>query len=153
MRRRDFLTLLGGAATRWPLAARAQQGGRVRRVGVLFAIAEGDAEGQRRAAAIQQGLEQRGWTIGGNARIDYRWAAGDLERLRAHAAELVAQKPDVIMAGGTDPLAALTIPVVFVQAIDPVGGGYVASLARPGGNMTGFTSFDYGLALADEVIE
>jgi ABC-type uncharacterized transport system substrate-binding protein len=151
MKRRAFITLLGGAAA-WPLAAQAQQqADRVRRVGVLFAINEGDPEGQRRAAAIRQGLEQRGWSAGGSVQFDYRWAAGDMERLRPHAAELVALKPDVIMAGGTDPLSALrretsTIPIVFVQAIDPVGAGYVASLARPGGNMTGFTSFNYELA-------
>jgi putative ABC transport system substrate-binding protein len=151
MRRREFITLLGGAAAAWPLGTHAQQGERMRRVGVLVPTAESDAEGQSRASAIQQGLEQRGWIVGGNVQIDYRWAAGDMDRLRNLAAELVASKPDVIVASATNPTAALhrattTIPIVFVQVIDPVGGGYVESLAHPGGNITGFSMFEYGIA-------
>jgi putative tryptophan/tyrosine transport system substrate-binding protein len=150
MRRRDFITLLGGAAA-WPLAARAQQGERVRRIGVLMNLASDDAEGQARLTAFAQGLQQVGWTDGRNARIEYRWAVGDAERIRKQAAELVTLAPDVILASGVPVVTALlqatrTVPIVFAQIVDPVGSGLVASLARPGGNLTGFTVFEYGMS-------
>jgi putative tryptophan/tyrosine transport system substrate-binding protein len=136
MRRRDFVTMLGGAAT-WPLAARAQQPGRVRRIGVLMSTAADDAQGQARSVAFVQGLQQLGWEVGGNIQIDYRWGAGDTERFRKYAAELVALGPDVILGTAASIVAALqqvsrTIPIVFVSTIDPVGAGLVTSLARPG---------------------
>ena len=150
MRRRAFISLLGGAAT-WPLAARAQQGESMRRIGVLMSTSADDPEGQARLAAFQQGLQQSGWTIGRNVRIDSRWPAGDSERLRRYAAELVALSPDVILATGSaaaGPLlqATRTIPVVFVIVPDPVGAGFVNSLSRPGGNATGFIQFEYGIS-------
>jgi putative tryptophan/tyrosine transport system substrate-binding protein len=149
MKRREFITLLGGAAT-WPLAARAQQSDRVRRIAVLMNVADDDAEGQSRLTAFVQGLQELGWTDGRNARIEYRWAAGDPERIRKYVADLVALAPDVILATGTAvatplALATRTVPIVFAQVIDPVGSGLVASLARPGGNATGFTVFEYGV--------
>lgn len=148
MKRREFITLLGGAAVAWPLAAHAQQPERVRRIGVLMGLAENDPEGQARIAAFRQGLEQLRWTDGRNARIDYRWAAGEGNRAVTYAAELVALSPDVIFAGAVSALAPLqsatkTIPIVFAQVSDPVGGGFVVSLARPGGNITGFTQYEY----------
>jgi putative ABC transport system substrate-binding protein len=151
MRRREFITLLGGAATGWPLAARAQQSERMRRIGVLMLQGADDPDGPRRVAALLQGLQQLGWTDGRNLRIDMRWGAGDAARSRRYAAELVALAPDVIMAAGSSAVSALqeatrTIPVVFVNVSDPVGAGYVASLARPGGNATGFTFVEYGMA-------
>jgi putative ABC transport system substrate-binding protein len=151
MRRRDFITLFGGAAVAWPLAARAQQGERVRRVGVLMNFSADDREGQARLAAFQQGLQQLGWIDGGNARIDVRWGAGDAERFRTYAAELVALAPDVILAAAGSTVSALlqatrTVPIVFAQTPDPVGAGYVESLARPGGNVTGFTPFEYAMS-------
>jgi ABC-type uncharacterized transport system substrate-binding protein len=144
VRRREFITLIGGAAAAWPLAARAQQADRVRRIGVLFGIAENDPEGRNRLDAFRQELEKLGWVAGQNVQVDYRWAGGDLERLRAQAAELVRLKPDVLVAGATLSLVALQqatrdIPIVFAQVTDPVGAGFVTSLARPGGNITGFT--------------
>ena len=144
MRRREFITLLGGAAATWPLAARAQQGERVRRIGVLLNLAENDPEGQARLGAFLQGLQQLGWTIGRNVQIEYRWGAGDPDRTRRYAAELVALAPDVILAAGGSAVGSLlqatrTVPIVFTQTLDPVGGGFVDSLARPGGNATGFT--------------
>jgi putative tryptophan/tyrosine transport system substrate-binding protein len=150
MNRRDFIALLGGATT-WPLAARAQQAERIRSVGVLMSLVEDDPEGQARVAAFRQGLQQLGWTDGRNLRIDTRWAAGDADRIRRYAAELVALTPDVILAIGaavTGPLRQTTraVPIVFVNVSDPVGAGFVASLARPGGNATGFTIFEYGMA-------
>jgi len=150
MKRREFITLLGGAAA-WPLAARAQQGERVRRIGVLTAFTADDVESQARIAAFQQGLQKLGWTDGGNVRIDIRWAAGDVDLFRRYAAELFALAPDVILANGALALrplqqASRTVPIVFVNVPDPVGAGFVASLARPGGNSTGFTSFEYSLA-------
>jgi putative tryptophan/tyrosine transport system substrate-binding protein len=150
MRRRTFITLLGGAAA-WPLAARAQQGERMRRIGVLMNVAADDPESQTRIAAFQQSLQQLGWTDGGNVRIEIRWGAGDVERIRRHATELVALTPDVILATGAPVTAALqqatgSTPIVFVQVIDPVGAGFVESLARPGGNTTGFTVFEYGMS-------
>jgi putative tryptophan/tyrosine transport system substrate-binding protein len=151
MKRRDFITLLGGAATAWPLAARAQQGESMRRIGVLMSTSADDPEGQARLAAFQQGLQQFGWTIGRNVRIDSRWPAGDSERFRRYAAELVALSPDVILATGSaaaGPLlqATRTVPVVFVIVPDPVGAGFVNSLSRPGGNATGFIQFEYGIS-------
>jgi ABC-type uncharacterized transport system substrate-binding protein len=148
--RRDFITLLGGAAA-WPLAARAQQGERMRRIRVLMNLAADDPEGQARITAFAQGLQETGWIIGRNVRIDYRWSEGAVERHRQHAAELIALAPDVILAATSLSVAALqqvsrTIPIVFVQVIDPVSGGFVDSLARPGGNATGFTVFEYGIS-------
>src|SRR5271167_4920256 len=151
MRRREFIALLGGTAAAWPLAARAQQADRVRRVGVLMSRAAGDPEEQARFAGFLQGLQKLGWTDGRNVRIDYRWAAAEADRSRTYAAELVALAPDVILASGSTSVAALlqttrTVPIVFVNVIDPVGAGYVARLARPGGNATGFTAFEYSLS-------
>ena len=150
MKRREFVTLLGGTAATWPLAARAQQTVLMRRVGVHMNVAEGDAESKPLVAAFVEGLAEFGWVVGRNVQIDYRWTGGDAERIRRTAAELVALAPDVILAsGGTHvgPLQQLTssIPIVFVLVADPVGAGFVASLARPGGNATGFTVFDYGI--------
>jgi putative tryptophan/tyrosine transport system substrate-binding protein len=150
MRRREFITLLGGAAA-WPLAARAQQPERMRRIGVLIALAADDPESQRRLTAFAQGLQELGWTDGRNIRIETRWTAGDTDRMRRHAAELVALAPDVILASGGTVVGALleasrTTPIVFTLTVDPVGAGHVASLARPGGNATGFTGYEYGLA-------
>ena len=153
MRRRDFITLLGGAAAAaWPLAARTQEGERMRRMGVLMNSPKDDSEGQARFEAFLQGLQQLGWTDGRNVRIDIRWgAATDIDRHRKHAAELVALAPDVILATTTPSTAVLqqatrTIPMVFAMAVDPVGSGLVESLARPGGNTTGFMQFEYSLS-------
>ena len=151
MKRREFITLAGGAAAAWPLAARAQQAERVRRIGVLITFAESDPEGQARLAAFREGLQKLGWIEGRNLRIDYRWGGGDAGRLRAAAAELIGMTLDVILGGAVTALAALqqatrTVPIVFVGVTDPVGGGFVASLARPGGNATGFTQFEYGIS-------
>jgi putative ABC transport system substrate-binding protein len=150
MRRREFVTLLGGAAAAWPLAVRAQQRERVRRVGVFMPGVADDPEFQARNAAFLQGLGELGWSVGRNLRIDYRWGRGDTERYRAYAAELVALAPDVILALGTSTVTALlrtsrSVPIVFANVIDPVGGGLVASLARPGGNATGFISFEFSM--------
>jgi putative tryptophan/tyrosine transport system substrate-binding protein len=151
LKRREFITLLGGAAAAWPLAARAQQGERMRRIGVLMATAADEPESQARLSAFLQALQQLGWTDGRNLRIEYRWSAGDAARLRRDAAELVALAPDVVLAGvGATPTALLeasrTVPIVFAQSIDPVGSGLVESLARPGGNGTGFIQFEYSLS-------
>ena len=151
MRRREFITLLGGAAAAWPLAGRAQQPEQMRRIGVLMGLAADDQEAQARLTAVVQGLEQLGWTAGHNVQIDYRWGGGDVDRYRRHAAELVALAPDVIVASGggvVGPLrqATRSIPIVFTQVSDPVGAGFVDSLARPGGNATGFTQFEYGIS-------
>ena len=150
IRRRKFLATLGGAAT-WPLAARAQQPERMRRIGVLLPYAADDREGQTRLAAFQQALAELGWSDGGNVRIETRWGAGDPDRYRQYAAELVALAPDVVVAVTTAVAAALqretrSVPIVFAGAVDPVGAGVVASLARPGGNTTGFTTFEYGIS-------
>src|SRR5215470_15765087 len=148
IRRRQFIVTLGGAAA-WPLAAYAQQSERVRRIGVLMNTASDDAEGQARIAAFLQGLQQLGWTVGHNVRIDYRWGSDDAERHRRGAAELVALGSDIILASGTPSVAALRqatdrIPVVFAQVGDPVAQGFVESLARPAGNITGFTNVEFG---------
>ena len=150
MRRREFITLLGGAAATWPLAARAQQE-RMRRIGVLVNFAADDPLGQARHGAFLQGLQQAGWTIGRNVQVETRWGPGDADRLRTHAAELAALAPDVILATGNAGVAPMlqatrSVPIVFVIVPDPVGAGFVDSLARPGGNATGFTSFEYGLS-------
>src|SRR6187455_390905 len=152
MRRRDFIGGLGGAAATWPLAARAQQGERARRIGVLVASPANDAEWQARVAAFKEGLAQLGWTEGRNVRIDTRWATTNADDLRKHAAELAASTPDVLVgASGTTTAAALLqatriVPIVFAIVVDPVGAGFVASLARPSGNATGFTMFEYGMS-------
>jgi putative ABC transport system substrate-binding protein len=152
MRRREFMTLLGSAAAAWPLAARAQQGNRIRRIGLLLSsLAADDPESQARATAFVQGLQELGWTDGRNMRIDYRWGLGEADRLRKSAAELVALAPDAILAGGNPALAALqqatrALPIVFANVNDPVGNGLVTSLARPGGNATGFMSVEFGLS-------
>jgi putative tryptophan/tyrosine transport system substrate-binding protein len=149
MNRRTLVTLLGGAAA-WPLAARAQQAERLRRIGVLMASTADDPEYQPRMRAFQQGLALMGWTEGRNVRVDTRWAGTNADDIRKHAVELAALAPDVILAGsGTTTVAPLlqatrTVPIVFVVVIDPVGAGFVASLARPGGNTTGFLMFEYG---------
>jgi putative tryptophan/tyrosine transport system substrate-binding protein len=148
MRRREFITLLGSAAA-WPLAARAQQGERMRRIGVLMNLSEDDPEAQRLVATFREGLAQLGWTEGRNLRIDYRWSAGDIERIRRYAAELVALGPDAILAYSGSVMGPLqqvssTVPIVFVEVIDPVGAGFVTSLARPGGNATGL--FEFGIS-------
>ena len=150
MTRREFITLLGGAAAAWPLAARAQQRERVRRVGMLTNLAADDPEATARVAAFAQAMQELGWTVGRNLQIDYRWGQHDPDRLRKYAAELVALAPEVIVANATPSTAALqqatrSVPVVFVNQVDPVGAGFVESLARPGGNVTGFTNFEYGL--------
>jgi putative tryptophan/tyrosine transport system substrate-binding protein len=150
MRRRDFITLLGTAVA-WPVAARAQQREQMRRIGVLMNLGSDDAEGQARNAAFLQGLQELGWTVGRNVRIEYRWGAGDAELFRRHGLELVALAPDVILAGGGAVVPSLlqatrTIPIVFTLTPDPVGAGFVESLARPGGNATGFTIFEYGIS-------
>src|SRR5262249_36657833 len=150
LKRREFIALLGGAVA-WPLAAHAQQGDRVRRIGVLLPAAADDAEFQTQMGAFQQGLALLGWTIGRNVRIDTRWATPNAAEIRRHAAELVALAPDVILATGTstvEPLlqATRTVPIVFPAIGDPVGAGFVDSLARPGGNATGFMSYEYSLS-------
>jgi putative ABC transport system substrate-binding protein len=151
MRRREFVTLLGGAAAAWPLAARAQQPERMRRIGILLPAAADDTEFQTRIGAFLQGLQQLGWTIGRNVRIDTRWAGANAVEVRKHAAELAALAPEVILAYGSSALGPLlqatrTVPIVFAGVADPVGAGFVDSLARPGGNATGFMSYEYGLS-------
>src|SRR5262249_39965943 len=150
VRRRDFITLLGGAAS-WPLAARAQQGERMRRIGMLAAIAADEPEAQARNASFLQGLGELGWTVGRNVRIDYRWSADNADDIRRYATELVALVPDVILATSGATVGALqqasrSVPIVFAGTIDPVGSGFVDGLARPGGNTTGFLLFEYSLS-------
>jgi putative ABC transport system substrate-binding protein len=150
IRRREFITLLGGAAVAWPSAARAQTE-RMRRIGMLMSLAEDDSEDRPRRAAFQQSLRELGWSEGGNLRIDYRWFGGDPVRARAMAKELVDLQPDLIVATATSGLTALAlqmraIPIVFVAVSDPVGQGFVESLARPGGNATGLTFFEFSVA-------
>jgi putative ABC transport system substrate-binding protein len=149
MKRRDFITLIGGAAA-WPLAARAQQE-RMRRIGVLLPAAADDAEFQTRVGAFLQGLQELGWTIGRNVRVDTRWATSNAASIRKHAAELAALAPDAILAFGASTVGPLlqetrTVPIVFPVVGDPVAAGFVESLARPGGNATGFMTFEYGMA-------
>ncbi len=149
MRRREFITLLGGALA-FPLAARAQQAGRMRRIAVMMNNAEGDPEGEARAAALRQGLQELGWTEGQNLRVDWLWSGGDVARIRAYAAELAGAAPDLIIANGRVNLDAVkegvrAIPIVFVMVNDPVGQGFISNLARPGGNITGFTFVEYSM--------
>ena len=151
MKRREFITLIGGAAASWPLAARAQQVGGMRRIGVLMHSRADEAEAQARLLAFLQGLADAGWAVGRNLRIDYRWSVGNQARLQRDAAELIALNPEVILAGVGATIATLlqatrTVPIVFAQGIDPVGNSYVESLARPGGNSTGFMQFEYSLS-------
>jgi len=151
VKRREFITLLGGAAVAWPITAHAQQAERIRRIGVLMDLAENDPEGQARLAAVAQGLQQSGWTVGQNVRVDYRWSGGNADNIRKYAAELVALAPDVILAHSSQAVAPLlqvtrTVPIVFTAVSDPVGAGYVDSLARPGGNATGFLVWEYSIA-------
>jgi putative ABC transport system substrate-binding protein len=150
MRRREFISLSTAAAVSWPLGARAQQAERMRRTGVLMPFASDDPTAQSRVAAFRDGLQQLGWTEGRNIRIDFRWATGDASQISRYAAELVALAPDVILAAASPSVAALqqatrTLPIVFVQVADPVGSGFVTSLAEPGGNATGFTLYEYGM--------
>jgi putative ABC transport system substrate-binding protein len=151
MRRRDFWGLLGWVAAGWSLSAHAQQGERMRRIGVLMNTAADNSQGQAGVTAFQQVLEQLGWIGGRNVQIDTRWGANDVDRNRRYAAELVALAPDILLASGTVSVAALQqatriIPIVFVQVSDPVGAGVVDTLARPGGNVTGFMNFEYTLS-------
>jgi putative tryptophan/tyrosine transport system substrate-binding protein len=151
MRRREFITLLGGVAAAWPLAARAQQGERIRRIGILLPAAADDTQYQTWVGAFLQELAQSGWNIGHNVRIDTRWATGNADAVRRHAAELAALAPDVILAPGASTVGPLlqvtrTVPIVFSIVADPVGAGFVDSLARPGGNATGFMAFEYSIS-------
>jgi ABC-type uncharacterized transport system substrate-binding protein len=151
MKRREFITLLGGAAVGWPPAARAQPTDQKRRVGVLMHMSENHAEGQARLAAFREGLQELGWIDGRNLRLEVRWSVGDVERIRRFAAELVALRADVIFASASNTVAALqkatrTVPIVFAAVIDPIGAGFVESMARPGGNSTGFVAFEYAIA-------
>jgi putative ABC transport system substrate-binding protein len=148
--RRKFITLIGGAAV-WPFAVRAQQPGQARRIGVLMNLGADDSEGQARLAAFLQGLQEVGWAVGRNARIDIRWGAGDPEQIRKYVREVIALAPDVILASTNEVMVPLrqatrNIPIVFAAVTDPVAAGLVESLARPGGNATGFTSADYGMS-------
>jgi putative ABC transport system substrate-binding protein len=150
MRRREFITLLGGAAA-WPLAARAEQAEQVRRIGVLSFSSMQDLATQARFAALQQGLQQLGWTDGHNLRIDYRWAAGDADNLHRYAGELVKLEPDAIVANGSAAVALLlqatrAVPIVFTDVPDPIGAGFVDGMAKPGHNVTGFMLFEYGMS-------
>jgi putative ABC transport system substrate-binding protein len=150
MRRRDFIKVIAGSAAAWPLAAHAQQPERMRRIGVLMGPAADEPEAQARIAALLQGLQQLGWAVGRNVRVDIRWAAGKAEDSRRYAAELVSLASDVIVANGSMSMVPLlqatrSVPIVFVVVPDPVGAGNVDSLARPGGNATGFMSFEYGM--------
>jgi len=151
MRRRDFIKLMGVSGVAWPAIARAQQPDRIRRIGVILSYGEDDPEARPRIAALVQRLQELGWTDGGNIHIDYRYTRGDAERTRKYAAELIALAPDVIVAGNTSTVGALqqatpTVPIVFAGVVDPVGAGFVESLAHPGANITGFTQFEYGLS-------
>ena len=150
LKRREFIALLGGAAA-WPLPARAEQGERLRRIGVLMSFAADDPLAPPLVSALAQGLQERGWSVGGNVRIDYRWGANNLDLFRKYAAELVALAPDVVVGTAASIVASLqqasrTVPIVFVTTIDPVGSGLVASLARPGGNATGFLAYEFSIA-------
>src|SRR5262249_50479233 len=151
MRRREFITLLGGSAAAWPLAARAQQPARMRRIGVLMAYTENDREYRSHLAAFREELQKLGWSEGRNVQFDYRWAALDPEVMRRFARELIALQPDVILSSSSPTTASLlaethSIPVIFANIVDPVGSGLAASLSRPGGNATGFMLFEASLA-------
>jgi putative ABC transport system substrate-binding protein len=151
MRRRDFLKVIAGSTAAWPIVAHAQHPERVRQIVVILNQAENDPEGQSRLATFQQGLQSLGWIIGRNVQIDIRWGAADTANSRRYAAEIVALAPDVIVTSASAATAAVqeatrTLPIVFVNVSDPVGAGYVASLARPGGNVTGFTFIEYGMS-------
>jgi putative tryptophan/tyrosine transport system substrate-binding protein len=151
IRRREFITMLGGAPVVWPLAAGAQQNERMRRIGVLMNLAADDPEGRARVAALLEGLRELGWTDGKNVRIDTRWAAAKADRYRTYAEELVALAPDAIVTATTPGAAAMqqatrTVPIIFVIVLDPVAAGFVSNLARPGGNITGFALYDYGIS-------
>jgi putative tryptophan/tyrosine transport system substrate-binding protein len=151
VRRRQFITLIGGAAVAWPLAARAQQPERMRRIGVLIGLAESDPEAQAWAAAFREGLQKLGWAEGRNIRIDTRWASSDMESMQRYAKELVALQPDLILSTNTPTTASLlqqtrTIPIIFANVSDPVGSGFVANLPRPGGNVTGYINIEASLA-------
>jgi putative ABC transport system substrate-binding protein len=151
VRRREFITLLGGATVAWPVGARAQQPARIRRIAILTPFSANDAEGNARLTAFAQGLAQSGWTVGQNVRIDYRWGDGKADTMRKYAAELVALGPDVILAYSSAAVAPLleatrTIPIVFAGIADPVAAGYVENLARPGGNATGFAVYEYSIS-------
>jgi putative ABC transport system substrate-binding protein len=150
MKRREFIAGLGSAAA-WPLAARAQQGEQMRRIGVLMNLAADDPEGQARVGAFMHGLQETGWSLGRNIQIDYRWGVGDADLYRRNATELVALAPDVILASGTAAAAAVqrvsrTVPIVFASAVDPVGRGVLANMARPDRNATGFMIYEYALS-------
>jgi putative ABC transport system substrate-binding protein len=150
MKQREFIALIGGAAA-WPLAARAQQPERMRRIGMLMSLTPDDPDGRARSDAFLQGLQRSGWIDGRNIQIDHRWGGGDADNFRKYAAELVALAPDALLASGTVTVAPLLqatrkVPIVFVQVADPVGAGFVNSLARPGGNVTGFALFEYGIS-------
>jgi putative ABC transport system substrate-binding protein len=149
--RRELLAALGSAAAAWPRAARAQQGDRMRRIGVLMSAVEGDQRGLESITAFAQGLAELGWIVGRNVRIEYRWGAGDLDRFRRYAAELIALSPDVVLATagsivGAFQQASRTVPIVFVTTVDPVGGGWVDSLSRPGTNATGFAAYEFSMS-------
>jgi putative ABC transport system substrate-binding protein len=151
MKRRQFITLIGGTAVAWPLLVRAQQPERIRRIGVLMNRTKDDPDGQARLSAFQRALQDLGWSDGRNMQVDTRWAGNDVDRARRHAAELVALAPDIIFASGTISVASLqhltrAIPIVFAGVADPVGAGLVDTLARPGGNVTGFMNFEYSLS-------
>jgi putative tryptophan/tyrosine transport system substrate-binding protein len=151
MRRRDFFKAIGALATAWPLASRARQNDQIRRIGVLMNFPSDDEEGQARLRAFVQALQKLGWTEGGNVRIDTRWAADDADRYRQYSEELVTLTPDVILASASPSVAALqritlTVPIVFASVIDPIGAGFVSTMARPGGNTTGFTVYEYSIS-------
>src|SRR5262245_49307503 len=151
MKRRSFLTLLGGAVAAWPLTAQAQQSQRMRRIGVIMNLAAEHPVSTLHVTAFAQGLQDLGWAVGHNVRIDYRWGMANAENYRRQAAELVALAPDVILAANSPIVGALlqatrTVPIVFVNVVDPVGAGWGVSLARPGGNVTGFTQFEFGMS-------
>jgi ABC-type uncharacterized transport system substrate-binding protein len=158
LRRREFVTLLGGVAAAWPLAARAQESTEMRRIGGLTTLSSSDRLMQGHLAVFRKGLDEKGWRDGRNVKIEYRAAAGDAERLQAFAKELVGLQPDVIFAVTTPSVAALlketrTLPIVFAQVSDPVGSGFVASLARPGGNVTGFTNINIESSIGGKYLE
>jgi putative ABC transport system substrate-binding protein len=151
MRRRDFITGIAGSAAAWPLAARGQQADRVRRIGVLMNFPPDDAEGNARLASFTQALPKLGWIEGDNLHTEVRWAADDTDRYRRYSEELVSLPSDVLVASASQSVAALqrvtrSVPIVFASVIDPVGAGFIATLARPGGNTTGFTAFEYSIS-------